>query len=222
MMSNKKEMYLRLTEERKEHQFPEGLTNPSEIENGIFDKSSHIGPWSNWQGNLNTKIILIGQDWGDIKYYKMNKGIDKFIDTNKRIWQLFQEIDIDIGTPEDPRDAEVFFTNAVLGIKTKSMDEAIKNIWINNGKDFLERTIKIIKPQIIITMGKVAYTALTKVFPSLKKNTSLKTLIETNPIPLPNNIKLFVMYHCSPSGDRYKNRSFEQQKLDWKRIREHL
>ena len=48
---------------RKKFKFTD-LKEPSEIENGKYDKEDSIGPWSLWQGNLEAQILVIGQDWG--------------------------------------------------------------------------------------------------------------------------------------------------------------
>jgi hypothetical protein len=76
MRIGKREQYLCLVKKRKEHVFSEGLLNPSEIENGKYDMEDHVGPWSMWQGNLNAHMLLIGQDWGNLDYYRNNKGFD--------------------------------------------------------------------------------------------------------------------------------------------------
>jgi hypothetical protein len=51
------------------------LINPATCKGGIHD-SDHIGPWSLWQGNLNGEIVIIGQDWGDARYFIANAGRD--------------------------------------------------------------------------------------------------------------------------------------------------
>jgi hypothetical protein len=42
----KKTCYEELVNKRRECNKCKGLTNPSIIENGIFDSTSHIGPWT--------------------------------------------------------------------------------------------------------------------------------------------------------------------------------
>ena len=69
---NKADSYKELACQRKGCSLCHGLVNPSTME---FD-SEEIGPWSRWQGNLNTDILVIGQDWGNVGYYTKNKGMD--------------------------------------------------------------------------------------------------------------------------------------------------
>ena len=46
-MINKKTAYNKLVEKRKQYKFPEGLINPSEVSNGIYDTDTQIGPGPN-------------------------------------------------------------------------------------------------------------------------------------------------------------------------------
>jgi uncharacterized protein YfaA (DUF2138 family) len=50
-----------LVDKQKSYIFPEGLANPSEVLNRIYDEDNQIGLWSKWQGNLKADIMLIGQ-----------------------------------------------------------------------------------------------------------------------------------------------------------------
>jgi DNA polymerase len=220
-MINKEEEYRMLVEKRKNSIFPEGLKNPSEIENGIYDKEDQIGPWSKWQGNLNSKILLIGQDWGSEKYYLDYKGNhnDHSI-TNTRIKEVFESIGIDIGLPSSPNEnAPCFFTNVVLGLKEGNKSNPIKSKWVNeHAKEFLMPTIEIINPEIIITLGKPAYDSIASIYGFKKLN--LSKIIDNNPFELPDGKLLFAMYHCSPLG--CINRKWDIQKQDWSKIKEYL
>ena len=58
------------------------LTNPSVCQGGIYD-TEQIGPWSQWQGNLNARLMVIGQDWGDSTYFGEHEGLDEGLDPAK-------------------------------------------------------------------------------------------------------------------------------------------
>lgn len=97
MGTDKRELYYKLVQARKNCHLCNGLTNPSECNSGIYD-SDQIGPWTLWQGNLDSKIMIIGQDWGDTKYFLENKGRDSNNNaTNKTMIELFKLIGPDIG-----------------------------------------------------------------------------------------------------------------------------
>lgn len=220
-MKTKEEFYHRLVEKRKNYVFPEGLKNPSEIEDGIYDKADHIGPWSKWQGNLNAKIMLVGQDWGSEKYYRDYKGNHKDDSiTNVRIKEAFELIGIEVGYPSSPnRNAPCFFTNVVLGLKQGNKSNPIKRNWVKeHAEEFLKPNIEIIDPRIIITLGKPAYESVAGIYGLKKEN--LAKIIDKNPFELVDDKLLFAMYHCSPLG--CINRTWKQQKKDWTKIREYL
>lgn len=157
---------------------------------------------------------MIGQDWGDIKYYLDNKGIDADSNpTNKNLIELIKVLNIDIGTPSNPnKSAPVLFTNAIFGIKDNGMSSKVKDSW---GKEctkvFLEPLIEIIKPKIIITLGKYAFKSVKDLY-KLKEEPVLKNLINKNPIRVDNKI-IFAFYHCGGLG--LANRKLELQKEDW-------
>jgi len=183
------------------------------------------GPWSRWQGNLNTKILIIGQDWGDTKYFEQNKGFDKPDNpTNKFLIKLFKSIGFSIEAPSaiETRGA-VFFTNAILCLKTEGgLQGKVKREWFNNcGKKFLKPLIELISPRIVITLGERAFYTVINLY-NIPKPKLLRDVVEKNEgIYLSNNILLFPMYHC---GQRILNthRPFEQQIKDWARIKQYL
>jgi Uracil-DNA glycosylase len=213
-LKNKK--YINLVEKRKSFKFAD-LKNPSEIENGIYDKEHSIGPWSLWQGNLDAEILVIGQDWGDVNYYLDNKGIDADNNpTNRNLIELFKTLNIDIGTPSDPnKSAPVFFTNAILGIKYNGMSSKVKASWVKEcTNEFLKPLIEIIEPKIIITLGTYAFKAVKDLY-KLKEKPVLKDLINRDPIEVEDK-KIFAFYHCGGLG--LANRKLELQKEDWNRV----
>lgn len=214
---NKLARYGRLVQRRKKFRFSDGLINPSQIKNGIYDQD-HLGPWSAWQGNIDARILLIGQDWGDLDYFLDNKGHDLDENpTNKNLIELFQAIGIDIGSPSQPnRSAPTFFTNAILGIKAKGkMAGKVSPSWARESTEaFLKPLLEIVKPEIVITLGMVAYNEIAYVY-SLPKY-PLKRLVLENPVLLKDNKRLYAQYHCGRLG--VANRNLALQKRDWKVI----
>ncbi len=171
----KRQQYTALVEKRKKDRFfpEEGLSNPSNIENGIFD-SDEIGPWSRWHNDLDARILIIGQDWGDNRFFIDNQGRDTDNNpTNNNLKALFKEIGYDIGTarPEIPYQKGLFFSNAILGIKTSEggMSGAVRQKWVKHSTiEYTLPLIDIIKPEVIITLGTKAYRAMRLIFSELK------------------------------------------------------
>src|SRR6202050_3475312 len=62
-------------ERRKACRACPGLRNPSVCVDGMYD-SDQIGPWSRWQGTLDSQRLIVGQDWGDEEYFRQKRGRD--------------------------------------------------------------------------------------------------------------------------------------------------
>jgi hypothetical protein len=146
----KQERYDLLVAKRKSFIFKD-LQNPSQIKDGMFDVN-HVDIWSQWQGNLDAKIFVIGQDWGDVNYFIKHCGKDSDVNkTNLNLRELFNIIDVDIGLPNNPVPQSVFLTNAILGIKgvdgQGKMSGSVKTSWIRESTEiFTGELLDIIKP----------------------------------------------------------------------------
>ena len=236
---DKVKAYQKLVEKRKNLDL-EGLTgnkliNPSKTP---YD-SDHLDNWATWQGNLNAKILLIGQDFADYQTFIDTEGKIEPEDggykypSNKYLKELFVSASIgieDIGHPNTPVPKELFFTNAILGLKTEGgMTGKILNEWIGLfSMDFIKPLIGIIEPKIIITLGNVPFYTIYEIFKEsgvfenkgIKKSYLLGKKLENSPYQLKENMWYFPMFHCGGLGIR--NRSFDKQKEDWAEIKRYL
>ena len=205
-----------------------GLVNPSRFCNGEFD-SNQIGPWSRWQGNLEADIVVVGQDWGDDRYFKENKGFDKMKTksgllyenpTNKRLIHLLSTIGKIIDPPKDSETVgTLFFTTANLCLKNKGgMQGTVKDSWFQNcGQYFLKPLIEIISPMVVIAIGEKAYRAICMAY-NIEPSKKFSDAVDNKEgIKLGDDMLLFPVYHC---GNRVTNtvRDLDSQKADWKRI----
>lgn len=220
--NTKQDAYNKLVEKRKQYDFEKiGLINPSKYPNYDCD---HLNPWGQWHGNLAANILLIGQDFSDEKYFVESQGkTDKDNPTNQKLSELFQELNININE-KSPR-VKLYFTNAMLGLKSDGMAAKIKKSdWYKaTANEFIKPLIDIIQPKIIITMGKPAYLTLATIFGL--PNGSLESIVQQKqPINLLEKQQgsqlLFPVYHCSQLGLR--NRPDKKQKEDWARIKPFL
>ncbi|MBS1643444.1 MAG: uracil-DNA glycosylase family protein [Bacteroidetes bacterium] len=211
--------YKHLVDKRKKYVFNDTeIFNPSELKIA-FDE--HLNAWGYWHGNLNADILLIGQDFGDYNYYINNDGKDDPTNaTNVKLSYLFGELGIDIGQSDNPNtNAKLYFTNAVLGVKKGGMAAPIKKAWYaDTAKKFIKPLIQLIEPKTIIAMGSKAYEVISIIYNLDQKR--MKEVVDTNPILLDDNKKLFVVYHCSNLG--IANRSFIKQCEDWRKIKLYL
>ena len=99
MKLNKEQVYKDFVEQRKQCHCCKDLKNPADYPE--YD-TKEIGPWSQWQNRLDTEILLVGQDWGDINSFEKTGGREENENrTNKNLHQLFSEsMQIELEPPE--------------------------------------------------------------------------------------------------------------------------
>ena len=217
---SKQEDYKNLVNNFKQHKFDDSIIHPFDLKH---DKKEHLNAWAYWHGDLEAKILLIGQDFGDEDYYNNNNGIDDHNNpTNNSLIKLFDKIDIKIGSSDNPNKyVKLYFTNAFLGVKKGGMAAPIKRKWYKETAiKFTKPLIEIIQPEIIIAMGSRAYDVLSIIY-NINKKTMKEIISERKPLDIKNEkVKIFVVYHCSTLGQA--NRKMEQQYEDWIKIKKHL
>jgi DNA polymerase len=194
-----------------------GLTNASAVDEGRYD-SAHIGSWTYWQGNLNAELMVVGQDWRDVRYFRENAGQDKAGNpTNLMLARLLRSICIEIGSPEQPTPAPVFLTNAVLCLKEGGLQGPVRREWFANcGRAFLRPQIELVNPAVVVGLGKLAFEAILSAF-GLPIPRFKQAVESREGTWLPNGSRLFAVYHC---GQRILNthRPEVAQLQDWQRI----
>ena len=194
-----------------------GLANPSRIDGGQHD-SAEIGPWTTWQGNLGASVMLVGQDYSDVRYFVRSQGREGADNpTDVTLVRLMAQLGIAL-TPPRRRDArgEAFLTNAILCLKDDGMQAKIQPQWFRNCQPFLRRQIEIVAPRVVIAMGEHAFRSALAAFDQATVNFA-EAVRSPSGMVLPNGSLLFAVYHC---GKRVQNmtRSLNQQVQDWQRI----
>jgi len=219
----KREKYKEIVIERKNCHICNGLTNPADVAGGQYD-CEEIGAWSRWQGNLDSDIMLVGQDWGDVASFIKYRGIDPMSGrTNKILKELLSSIGCHIKSIDEMNNEKgnIFLTNAILCLKEGGMQAKVKNMWINNcARIFLRQQIEIINPRVVIGFGEKAFMAILYSFGLQKTIFRWAVEADTGTL-LPNGSMLFAVYHCSPTTINI-NRDMESQLNDWKRIYKYL
>lgn len=217
-MERKEQDYKILVEKRKICKLCKELRNPSDV-NPHFD-SDEIGMWSLWQGDLSAKIMIVGQDWGDVDTFKDWKGRDKDSNiTNANLIKLLSIIGYDIRSPETSKTNNngLFFTNAVLCLKRGGMQAKIKRYCYENCiATFLGPLVELISPDLIISLGYEAYLGVTSLY-NVKPHNSMKTAVRTL-ISLNKYTRLYAVYHCGTRTINV-NRPWEDMKEDWKYLK---
>ncbi len=219
--------YARLVYARKVCKACHKITNPSDVySNGICLDSGEIGPWSIWQNSLDAKILLVGQDWGDLQGFKLSGGRDsENSETNRNIMKLFRSIGIYIeGPTSDEKHKDLFFTNAALCLKDGGAQAETDESWFKNcGKLFLRPLIELIEPNVVIALGEKAYKATMEAYyRALPRYNAFSEVVDSSgEIQLSDKTRLFAVYH--PSGRIiHTHRPMDVQYKDWEKIKNYL
>jgi DNA polymerase len=217
---NKQSLYRVLVEKRKSCGLclPQ-LQNPATIDGGRLD-SDEIGPYSRWQGNLNSELMVIAQDFADARRFRKVGGWpDGKAATNRFLRELIAEAGITIAPPKRGKsDDRVFFTNAVLCMK--DCDSIPDSCFKECGTRFVRPLIELVSPKVVVTLGMNAMRAVCGAFridPPLKPACGL-----SEPIWLTRETRLMPVYHPSPRVRNSGMRSDEAQRADWQSLRQAL
>ena len=212
-----------------------------------YEGCKEINLWTYWQGSLDAEILLVGQDWGN-PWEESCKGlIDKISSAEKgpipdylgdsknptdlALKELFQSIGYDITTPHD----KLFFTNFVLGYRTGKISGGFQKKWAKQDSKFFPRLVEIIKPKVILCLGKSTYKAVMKsmglTIPKgvARYNAFLESSSNPQKITFSNGqaAYIFALAHCGSFGTMNRNRGsivskekrLSLQKNDWDRIK---
>jgi DNA polymerase len=167
--------------------------------------------------------MVIGQDWGDTKYFIRNRGRETLRNpTNVTLVKLLDLLDLTVGAPGDTTGQDVvFFTNAVLCLKTEGgLQGKVQDAWFRNCAGYLRRQIEVVGPNVVVGLGQRAFRSILSSF-GLRTRGFLAEVENAEGTLLPNGSRVFAVYHC---GARIQNihRSLDAQKKDWARIRRFL
>ncbi|MEQ8235189.1 MAG: uracil-DNA glycosylase family protein [Syntrophomonadaceae bacterium] len=232
----KQQQYNALVKDRKNCRLCEnryGMRNPAIIADGRYDQAVAIGPWSMWQGSLEAKILVVGQDWGDEAAYLLDEGKSGLDDnvTDMNLIELFKTMGIAVAHPRDGKQNPLlFFTNAVLCMKSGGLAAKIPNpVYTACANEFLKRLIEVIRPRIIITLGSKAYQRVTRLYgQELVQFTTLMNLIKDGygPLIMPEKDELpAVVFLPAPQCGQYSTNTFmdlDNQKRIWSRLKKHI
>lgn len=212
-----------------------GLVNPATVEGGQYD-SDEVGPWTRWAGDLDADVMVVGQDWGDVRYFVKQRGFDLPRNpTNLALADLLAGVGRplppvptapDPGAPDANRTAGVFLTNASLWLKTGGLSAPVDASWFaESAAPFLLEQIAVVQPRVVVALGARAYHAILAAYDLPVAPGLFRVVVET-PVGLalsgvPGAPLLFGVYHC---GARIRNttRPLDQQRQDWARIRDAL
>ena len=201
-----------------------------------WKKGDQINLWTYWQGyqikdpENGVDILLVGQDWGnpnrDTRTVELIERIQRGEDvtyhpetspTDKRLKKLFDCLGCNIDRKNPGK--RLFFTNYCLGYRGGKQTGGMTRSILNADKELFDNLVSVIKPCIIICLGKLVYEQVT----GKNVNQFIKMLKEKGPFissyPGDASIKVYGVPHCGAWGIRNFGKEVEMQKL-WQQIAE--
>lgn len=182
--------------------------------------------WTDWFNRLDSKIMIVGQDWGP--YNDMKKFSD-LLKSDKSNWQEIIGLEksntkkllnyyIKQSSNNNYSLDDIFITNAIMcarqGDSYRGNNIDLKKSTINCS-EYLLKQIDIIKPKVILTLGYYSLLSLSKIY-NFKIDRTLKETINRYPEINVNNYVIIPLYH--PVAQIKKSEQLEQYKRIWKYI----
>ena len=203
----------------------------TDFHNGIYE-CDYISPWSISANNINSDILVVLQDWSSsdslsndkIDYDSINIGHTPSLKTNINLKMLLK----DTFNIDDL--SNIYVTNLFPFIKKGAMNASIPiKDTTQSATDYILPLIEIIKPKVIVALGKQTYVSIKRAYDlknKLSKDTiiskmKISDIIEKEPIEIifdKNISKLYCQSH--PGGLGIMNRGgIDIVKNDWKKMK---
>ena len=196
-----------------------------------------INLWSYWQGSLDAKIMVVGQDWGCPKGAVVMNNIRAINDGTENEYHVDPESLTDknlcillasIGFPAEARNPDLFFTNFALGYRNKGLTGGFKASWLRECEPFFKRLVDIVEPEIIICLGQNTFRAAMRSLGGKARLRGYNQFVESESNPVRcGGVQVFAEAHCGYFGTVNRARGSNKNGLDlqiedWKKIRQAL
>jgi Uracil DNA glycosylase superfamily len=177
-----------------------------------------VSHWEQWLGHHRPKLLLVGQDFGNVDYFVRSRGRDEPGNpTNVNLHRLLAAAGTAVKLPPglDP-DAPVFATNSILCLKEGKMSGAIRSSWVDCCADAqLAPLARYLMPPVIVAMGAQAWRAVRHIFALADAPARISRAAGGDWLA-PDGTRVFAVGHPGPLG--LTNRPWAQQLADWRRI----
>lgn len=182
--------------------------------------------WTDWFNRLDSKIMIIGQDWGP---YNDMRIFNSLLNDNKSNWEEIIQLEksntkkalenyIKDSSNGQYSLNDIFITNAIMcarqGSSYRGNNIDLKKSTINCS-EYLQNQIEIIKPKVILTLGYYPLLSLSKTL-NFQIDKTLKETINNYPEIEINNFVIIPLYH--PVAQIKKQEQLKQYKRIWKYI----
>lgn len=179
-----------------------------------------VSHWEQWLGHRNPKILVVGQDFGNVDYFVRHRGRDEpHNKTNDNLQKLLAAAGIYVRKPPDAdREAPIFMTNSILCVKKGKMSGSILSSWISScTENHLLPLLRYLQPPVVVGMGNCGWRAVRQAFTLHDAPRRISHAAGSNWI-LADWTRVFAVAHCGPLG--IINRCWPQQIADWRCIGE--
>jgi len=177
-----------------------------------------VSHWEQWLGHRRPKLLVVGQDFGNVGYFVRNRGRDELHNkTNENLHKLLLAAGFDVKHPsERDHDTPVFLTNSILCIKEGAMNTPILSGWVDACTErHLTPLLRFLKPPVVVGMGNAGWRAVRRIF-TLHHAPQLISRAAGGDWLSADGTRVFAVGHCGPLG--IINRPWTQQLLDWRAI----
>jgi hypothetical protein len=177
-----------------------------------------VSHWEQWLGHRSPKLLLVGQDFGNVDYFVRHRGRDEpHNPTNDNLQRLLAAAGIRAkDPPEADPEAPVFATNSILCLKEGRMNGSILASWADScAEAHLRPLVRYLRPPIVVGMGAHAWRAVRRVFALDHAPGQISEAAGSDWIA-PDRTRVFAVGHPGPLG--LVNRPLERQLGDWRRI----
>jgi DNA polymerase len=179
-----------------------------------------VSLWEQWLGHKAPKLLLVGQDFGNVDYFIRNRGRDAPGNpTNANLHKLLAAAGILAKAPPEPDpDAPVFATNSILCLKRGPMNAPILSSWVNTcAATHLASLVRHLRPAVVVGMGSHGWRAVRRVL-ALHGAPQPISQAAGGEWTAADGTRAFAVGHPGPLG--LINRPWPQQLADWRRIGE--
>ncbi|HEY1300151.1 MAG TPA: uracil-DNA glycosylase family protein [Stellaceae bacterium] len=177
-----------------------------------------VSLWEAWLGHRRPKLLVVGQDFGNVAYFVRNNGHDAPGNkTNENLHRLLAEAGIAAGDPPHKDSATpVFLTNSILCLKEGRIDAPLRASWVDHCTDrHLRALLELLGPPAVVGMGSCGWRAVRRAFALDEAPQAISQATGGSWIAA-DQTRVFAVVHCGPLG--LTNRSWPQHLADWRQI----
>ena len=180
-----------------------------------------VSHWELWLGHRNPKLLVVGQDFGNVGYFVRNRGRDdRDNKTNANLRRLLIEAGFAVTEPAE-RDGTtpVFLTNSILCLKEgPGMNGAVHASWVRACTErHLHPLLDWLRPPVVVGMGGCGWRAVRQAFDLAEAPLPMSQAAGLSWLA-PDQTRVFAVGHCGPLG--LISRPWPRQLRDWRHIGE--